>query len=501
MDQLTPSAKTKLHQVSAGMLEIYRTLVRMRYLDASWIHEGPHNVDALLPMYQSYKLDPAVIYLYSILPYVDTGGAASVDFFQGGEFADFRLKEHVERGRDPFYTESDSESMRPWMTPLSLLGNHQTVIIYDTKRHRIGMFDQESGRSTDRNPMGGDVEDKDETEEEVEEADSNEEENEGDDADDDDDDDDDEWEDEEDDEDEENENIYDEMVSRPAVAVLRDIVKWYNELLETPGGGEQSASEWEPKMLVPLYRKNGWPSDSFDGDNFLVDMVRAKAADQAKYDAEEPMRKVRENRGSIQDEGSASVKYLQGELAKAKTPDQEWKIHWHMWRLQRRNEWGREALIKAEARMARMYPDGQCLKPEDLPLWELWKLRQELSSAQNSVKDSAGRPAQLRYAEQQAALYQKAYDASRLDAERLCPGRVDSFSPLVNDPPAEDPEEREKDRIERLRQNIEEIRDWIAQLPESATETRKDAQYELANCIYGYEQFLKFQGGGQAPKP
>jgi hypothetical protein len=79
MDALTTSQKAQLHEVADLMLEIYRTLARMRYLDSSWIYEGPHNIDALLPMYHSCGLDASIIYLYSILPYIDTSGAEGVD--------------------------------------------------------------------------------------------------------------------------------------------------------------------------------------------------------------------------------------------------------------------------------------------------------------------------------------------------------------------------------------------------------------------------------------
>lgn len=58
----------------------------------------------------------------------------------------------IEGSRDPFYMEDERETLRPWMTPLSLMGNHSTVLIYDAKRHAIGMFSQENiGDSTDHN--------------------------------------------------------------------------------------------------------------------------------------------------------------------------------------------------------------------------------------------------------------------------------------------------------------------------------------------------------------
>ena len=147
MENASPAKKAQLDEVATLILEIYRTLVRMRYLDDEWIQEGPHDIEALIPMYRSYNLDDSIIYLYSILPYVDTGGAEYQDFFQGGRFADFRLEEGVERGRDPFH--EDGTLLPPYMTPLSLLGNHQSVIFYNARRHWISICDHESGGSTD----------------------------------------------------------------------------------------------------------------------------------------------------------------------------------------------------------------------------------------------------------------------------------------------------------------------------------------------------------------
>jgi len=156
MKDLTPSQKAELHEVADGMLKVYQTLVRMRYLDASLIQEGPHNVDHLLPLYRSLGLDPSIIYLYSILPYVkpgDDGGGG--DFFQGGEFADFRDEEDVRQARDPFYSDAAEDAMRPWMTPLSTVGNHHTALIYDARKHCIGIFDQLNSGSGDHNLYEG----------------------------------------------------------------------------------------------------------------------------------------------------------------------------------------------------------------------------------------------------------------------------------------------------------------------------------------------------------
>ena len=123
----------------------------MRFLDPSWILEGPHDIEALRPLYHSHGLDASIIYLYSILPYIDTAWAKEVDFFQGSDFADFRDEKDVEQGRNPIYDDEDEISMRPWMTPLSMMGNHRSIIIYDARKHCIGILDQESGGSSDHN--------------------------------------------------------------------------------------------------------------------------------------------------------------------------------------------------------------------------------------------------------------------------------------------------------------------------------------------------------------
>ncbi|KAK0639944.1 hypothetical protein B0T16DRAFT_463567 [Cercophora newfieldiana] len=89
----------------------------------------------------------------SILPCIDPANphGSSLDFFQGSPFADFRTEEDVTRARDPMYSDDDSPKMRPWMTPLCMMVNHQSVLIYDAERHVVGIYDQCSPGSYDRN--------------------------------------------------------------------------------------------------------------------------------------------------------------------------------------------------------------------------------------------------------------------------------------------------------------------------------------------------------------
>lgn len=190
----------------------------------------------------------------------------------------------MKQGRDPFYEED--ELLPPYMTPLSLLGNHRSVIFYSSREHWVAIFDQECMGSTDHNIHEGRILTSDEYTSWLEEGegeqdpdgvDENELESDGDN--------------EEDEEEDEGDGRgsegahWDEMSSRPAGRVLRDIIRWYHELVETPGGGEQSAQSgeaWEPELLKPLYRKHGWPGSHFDGDAFLMDLVRTDAARAAK---------------------------------------------------------------------------------------------------------------------------------------------------------------------------------------------------------------------------
>lgn len=271
-ESLSAKQKGQLHEVADLLLELFRTLARMRYLKPEWIQPGPHDVSALIPLYESLSIDPSIIYLYSILPYV---AQHDVDFFQGSDFIDFRDKRDVEEGRDPNpsdYCGGDPAAalMRPWMTPLSRLRNHMDgLIVYDAKRHILGVFPDDGYANTERNRFEGRVYStwnengealyykykrggleeecgEEEWDKYLEELAAEDDDGDGD-ADETDsgygEEEEEEEEEEEDDEDEQ-ENYWDEMDARPAGNVLRDIIRWYHELVETPGGGENCGEEW-----------------------------------------------------------------------------------------------------------------------------------------------------------------------------------------------------------------------------------------------------------------
>ncbi|SPO03155.1 uncharacterized protein DNG_05837 [Cephalotrichum gorgonifer] len=472
---IDPYKKGQLHEVADLMLVIYRTLVDIRYLHPSWIHEGPHDVDALIPMYRSHGVGDSVIYLYSILPYVDTGGVERVDFLQGGRFADFRLEEDVEQGRDPFY---DGRDMPPHMTALSLQGNHRSAMVYNSRKHGISITDQEWMGSTDHNINEGWVSENDGiddgSDDENEEDDEENEENENDRVDEDDD------EDDKDDDISMRENEYDE--GQPAGRVLRDIHRWFRELIELPGDGEQSGWEWDPDLTKPLYLKRGWPH-SFDGDSFVVDHARAIALDAVKRKLNGPAEEVRRMESNVGYENYSSVIWRREKLASAKTDEEKWVARWELWREESIFRPDMEVLRRAKEEM-------DSVKHEEAPLLEVKKLRETLrwkSERLSYVREAdvpvAETEARLPYAEEELEVLRKAYAAARADADRLFPGRSSTPDPVAQEVKGwEGKREFLTGHMDKARRDVIAVREWMTQLPDvGADGARKLAQEFLDN--------------------
>ena len=286
---LTAREKARLHEVADLLLQVYHTLARMRYLEPEWIQPGPHDLDEHMALYSSLDLDRSTIYLYHILPYLDPATRDRLDFFGGGEFIDYRVPSDVEEGRDPTWSDDPAERLRPWMTPLSRSRNHSDVLVYDAKRHAVGIVDLVYGGSGDLNLREGvsytttceggvekvrywrtrDGENEECSVEEWEkqlavwklEAEERRRE-----------------EDEEGEEEEKDANDWDEMDARPAPNVLRDIIRWYHELIELPGQGENDTLKGDKEVVKLLYHRHGWPGQDFDGEAFVVDRARAESA-------------------------------------------------------------------------------------------------------------------------------------------------------------------------------------------------------------------------------
>ncbi|KAM7183306.1 hypothetical protein V8F33_013668 [Rhypophila sp. PSN 637] len=502
---LSAEQKQQLEEVAKLMLEIFRTLQRMAYLEDEWIQPGPHNdaINALMPLYQSLDIDPAIIYLYSILPCIDPIAHRRVDFFDGGTFVDFRDKNHVTDGRDPFYTYTEEMKVPPWMTLLSQTGNETKMLFYDAKRHRVGIFNgvcggisdglsgdlnidvgrcisetQENGSTRWYKKARDGAREDIETEEEFRRLQE-------------------EWwarrrAESEGQEGEYRYNFEEMMVneSRPAPDVLRDINRWYIELVNVPGaGGSNSGEHWNAEWVVPLYRKHGWPGEDFDREAFLVDHLRANCLERAKYLAEEPLRQVRRepaNNRPLQEALMAKV-----ETAKAAGDiDEEWALRWEMWwnehQYQEQKAWYERTKETAE----RLCPNGECIKPAELPLWELREVQIQMYDEQRRLRElqsdgpsirffrysTPEREEEIRCQEIKVALLEKAIAASEADVARLCPDKTPFLLDIGSASGVRANFERVTYSIDGARKTQTAIREWMGQLPEGAERARNLAK-------------------------
>ncbi|OAA38822.1 hypothetical protein NOR_06475 [Metarhizium rileyi] len=159
MDDVVVEAEQRqqLREVADHMLDIYRTLARMKYIEYDWIVQGPYGISNLVSIYRGFGLHDPVIYLYSILPYIDNGSLEGVDFYGGGETADFRREEDVEQGRNP------TRDHCIWVLTQDAVGSVDPIL-NDLALCQLGL-DKQLGSSSDAHVSSdkwGDPDDEDE---------------------------------------------------------------------------------------------------------------------------------------------------------------------------------------------------------------------------------------------------------------------------------------------------------------------------------------------------
>jgi hypothetical protein len=156
----TPREMNCMQEVGDLVTDLYETLAEMRYIEPADIKRGPHNIT--LPGDtgdSSYnRIDPAIAYLYSILPYVEDKFSGHRNFFRGSFFLGFRRETHRKQSRGPFRvipnTDRDfNTTIGPytpsWVTPLSVIGTRPVSILYNARQHRIWILNVEEHRSAD----------------------------------------------------------------------------------------------------------------------------------------------------------------------------------------------------------------------------------------------------------------------------------------------------------------------------------------------------------------
>ncbi|KAL2858551.1 hypothetical protein BJY01DRAFT_201332 [Aspergillus pseudoustus] len=474
---VTATQKAQLEETATLLSTIYTTLAEMRYLDPVSIQTPPHNLTALYPLYQQqYNLDPSLLYLYSILPYIGPPSAGVTDFFHGSEFVDFRDPEHVVESRDPFYASPDEGAdfdaengpyMGAWVTPLSRLGNHGSVIIHDARLHRIWIVDQEGWETTD--PGISEDERIAAAARVVPEP--------------------------------TNRNSFTHIASRPAGDVLRDINRWFRELEILPGGGENSLGWNDEELELPrLYRQNGWPDD-FDGEGFEVDLARRHAWITGKDRADEPLREVESfhrMRGWLEEN---IARYRATIADPTSSPDEQWIARFELWR----SEVFQERLLAEGGEKEKLAtvrcPGGVCVQEDERVLWEAEVLRQEVKWHQQAIVSDREWADEFRESEPERAeesemeahvnekkvmIYQKAYEAAIADAERRCPGTTFHS---VSGKESLDPEDlptsirKLKEAIPKDELEIQEVQEWKAQVPDECLEAEDKVEQQVSRLV------------------
>lgn len=449
MTGLSNAQKAQLHEVAQLMLEIYQTLAQMRYLDPKTIQTGPHDISKMRPVYEKHGLDPAIIYLYSILPYVDSKIQNTI-FLDGG-FIDFRDESCVEDGRGPLChgaSEEDVENgdgpyMCPWMTALSQMGEHTSVIIYDARRHRIWIPDPVDDCS--RDPALYDV--PNQTPES------------------------------------ENGNKFEHLPSRPAGDVLRDIARWYRELEVLPGGGEDSCIEfeWDAGRLdvKGLYQMHGWP-DNFDGDAFQVDQLRALGLASVRKDKNQILLQLKRCMISVEERGRRIAR-LQMSHAAAKNKDEEWMFRMELWKAERSFRRSNEDLLEEERKVVALeYRQAKGkLRPAQCRVtgarkWLEEKFKDADAYTVKIVQD------RLRGYEQKAALYEKVKKAIEADKSQL--GNLGDKIGFAKEKEAS----LWKDVALYFQGELDALREWAAQIPADAEHAKQKANEQIQD----YEQSI-----------
>lgn len=375
--RVTEPQKQRLRRVAGDLLAVYKTLARMRYLDPDWIDQGPHDLGHQVRRFRDAGINDDIIYLYSVLPYVDVQQCPrGVDFYEGGAFVDYRRRDvDLAETRDPLYMENDEFVMKPWTTALSTMGNDGIVLVYCAKTDRVFMTTQSALTSCDPvvtgeaefETTGNQGGDQDHHDQDVGETESE----------------------NRDDDDDESPTFWEPENGRDAHTVLQDIKLWYEKLLVLPGGGEESELIWDsPNAIKALYQKHGWPSASFDGDGFLVDLLRTYARTQGP--AEDPEeRHIAQTRRSVEYLSNEDTRRrMEDYINNAKDVDQEWSERFKLWLFHYRRTQSELRLAFQLGRQGLNNPENPALsKQEALPFWEMERLRQGAEDAQDRISE------------------------------------------------------------------------------------------------------------------
>lgn len=486
--QLRAKTVLQLHQVADLMLEIYQTLARMQYLDEEGIEKGPHDITNLLPEYGERGVHPSIIYLYSILPYVKP--PVSEDFWQHGEFADFRCAHKMEESRDPLWSEGEEdERIASHMTPLSFVGGgHATAIIYSARIHAIWMFGQGDSGSSDPMLQSGDYRLSLQGQGEH--------------------------------------GIFSNLQGRPAADVLRYINDSYKSLENVPGGGPCTPGEWKEDIVRPLYEKHGWLTGNFNAEGFLVDQARENARIEVRYFLDKRENNVKRISRLVAEKGEEKWQKLQAKIDSASSAEEGWNARWKLLETRKLHA----SLLQDLERAQEDVKVNSHFKQEEMLVWEedwlqyeVQQKREELASKEKKAaakreaaekegpkyegakdEDCDDKPAVedededengdlwIRRYRKMLAIYEKAHQETKRDAEKafpktslqqICGGAIVEWS-ASNESRAKELE----DRRELNKKELKSVEEFLKLLPDEIEEVRDAVHQVIKSC----KDFLEY---------
>ncbi|KAK4506550.1 hypothetical protein PRZ48_000282 [Zasmidium cellare] len=537
---LSEEHKAKLHEVADLMLQIYETLAEMCYVQRAGIIRGPHKITSdMEQQYKDLELDPAIIYLYSILPYIDTTAANADEFFQRSHFFNHMNSRDVEQGRDPWYKDprrnnpnvgfddEDGLYMWPWYTPLSHIWERSAVMIYDAREHRIWIAGYDDSldpffrkgwygelEEPEKSDWGGTGDESDWSEEGGDEdedaasAGSSEF-----------------WDDEDEDDlgdelnglslddapevdfDEgfdivedvpwgdqvqalniKNDNSLELIQSRDAADVLRDVNRWYRELKELPGNPDGSLhAHGDTKRL--LYKKNGWP-ESFNPDTFMVDFIRTTAAERvAGNDSDrDPAKIVMKCEKRVEYGHRFRPKFTKA-VDEAQSADEEWIARYKLFQYDLSTEQHAWDLKEAQEELAREDPKAQQSNEELAPLREYEQLREDvaarreraqfwvrtLGSADESEENKRHWQIKNGHLGWLLPFYEQALVQARADAQRISPTKFAQ-------PGLASRIESERASLTSSLEELQRMKEFLSGIPDHAAKAREEVAENVRRC-------------------
>jgi hypothetical protein len=506
---ILPTSEAQLQEVAALLDDIYTTLANMTFIPATAIKRGPHNINTTAIPCQR---DSSVLRLMEIMPYVDRfevkehGEVSRTDWLYGGEFIDYRLLEHLIEGCDPVRSENTWFHTGPNMVALTSWGSGgwngdaTHVLVYDTARNAIGVWDGEDWiRLYDQDDPGHAYYDHTGV------------------------------------------GLFNHSITAnlavgrdgwqweiwfDAPTLLRRMLHAYQFIAWTPWETSNREDGWgvTDDVVKELLRKNGWPH-IFEGDQFNADFIRAKHTPTGRGLAEDVLNTIEELQGKPEEEGKyhaigripqtkQDIERLERLIEKETDENTRWywvyRAQSDRWNLARDEADLEEAKITVE----RLCPGGLCVKDVDLILWEFFSLGKEYKKAQDrlppekscesDLKDMAGRlpNSPERYnncvakRHREAHWLQLAYTQSEADA--LTRGTLLPRPSLIDRANTEI--KKMEQQITRAKAQALEMYAWLPTLPENAEWARTEFEraasamqnwpWNIKATIEWYEQQL-----------